>query len=104
MLKDDNRHEVMNPAGTKNIILHYFKSIYTSNNSHALMQDGIIDNVLRDIKVTRLSALFTHAEVLKTLKHMKGSKSPGPDGLQACFLHKCCPVLGEKVRKMFWVF
>lgn len=31
---------------------------------------------------------------------MKGRKSPGPNGLQACPLQKYCHILGQKVANM----
>lgn len=56
--------------------------------------------MLSDNEVTLLSAPFNQDKILNTPKHMKGRKSLGTDGLQACFNHKYQPILGENISKM----
>lgn len=67
------------------VILDYFQSIYTSNNSSSILQDGVIDQFLGDEDANSLSLPLSANEVLKASEQMKDRKALGPDGPMTCF-------------------
>lgn len=87
-------------AGIELTVLNYFHSIYTSNNSDLVWQESMTDRTLGMDEISSLEKPFTVDEVFLALKQIKGRKVYGPDGLQACFLHKHWHILGEKVTSM----
>lgn len=56
----------------------------------------MIDKVLNEDEIHSLEGQYINVAV-KALKEMKGRKTPRPDGLQTCFLHKYWNALGPKV-------
>lgn len=87
-ITDPNSSIILDASGIEHTILHYFQSIYSSNHSTSVMQEGVIDQVSSEGDVLSLDKYFTPQEVTQALKHIKGRKAPGPDSVQACFLHK----------------
>lgn len=51
-----------------------------------------------------LSKPVTQEQVLEALKHIKGWKSLGPDGLQACVLQNYRHILGSKITSIILGF
>lgn len=56
----------------------------------------MFDKFLSDEEIALLEKPFTKEEIVHNLKQMKGRKSPGLDGLHACFLQKYWTVLSQK--------
>lgn len=65
----------------------------------AILHEDLFDEFFSNDKIAFLEKPFSQEEILRTLKQIKGRKSPGPNGLQACFLQKYWTVACPKGNK-----
>lgn len=92
MIKYSNCSKITDPSRIENTVLHYFQSIYFTNNS-----TSVIDRFLTDEEMFQTNLLSYMWEVVQTFKQLKGWKTPGPDRLLACFLQRYWHILGRKI-------
>ncbi|XP_074304136.1 uncharacterized protein LOC141638690 [Silene latifolia] len=101
-LKDSNGTWLHSPADISDEINTFFSSLYQSscglNNSQELL-DSLDLPVLSPADHNILMAPFSENDILRALRNMDGSKSPGPDGITPKFFQIYWPQIGTQVSK-----
>jgi len=86
-------------------VVDYFEQLFSSSHptSHPISFDSILETV--PVRVTEamnddLGREYSTDEILEALKSMGPTKSPGPDGFNACFFQKYWPIVGTDVTEL----
>ncbi|KAL6185364.1 hypothetical protein ACLB2K_041498 [Fragaria x ananassa] len=80
------------------IILRYYKKLFTSSNPQLREQDlSFVTEVISEDANRRLNGTISEEEVFKALKQMHPSKAPGPDGFSPVFYQQFWNVVGTDV-------
>ena len=89
------------------VIVDYFRRIFTSNSPSREDMDSILDFVEPNISAAMnviLEAPFSKEDVKTALFGMGSTKSPGPDGFHALFFQRNWDIMGEICRRCVWEF
>lgn len=81
----------------------YFGNLFTSSNLRADDIQQAIQSIGRRVSDKHREEMrrpFTKLEIEKTLRSMKPTKAPGPDGAHALFFQSYWDIVGEDVSKV----
>ncbi|KAL6204881.1 hypothetical protein ACLB2K_022148 [Fragaria x ananassa] len=80
------------------IILRYYKKLFTSSNLQLREQDlSFVTEVISEDANRQLNGTISEEQVFKALKQMHPSKAPGPDGFSPVFYQQFWNVVGTDV-------
>uniref|UniRef100_A0A803PQY8 Reverse transcriptase domain-containing protein n=1 Tax=Cannabis sativa TaxID=3483 RepID=A0A803PQY8_CANSA len=97
-LKDDHGSLVFREREKGDILIKYFKSLFTSSDP-CIPQDlqGLISGEITASENEVLMSIPTHEEITHHVFQMHPLKSPGPDGFSRCFFRKCWNSIGPEI-------
>ncbi|GKU94254.1 hypothetical protein SLEP1_g7776 [Rubroshorea leprosula] len=99
-LKDLHGNWSYDPEGIHNIVLSYFKDLYTSSLDHSFhdsFKDIVRGPIIDYSEWEFLIAPPSDAEIWLAVKSMKSWKAPGPDGLHVGFFQKFWDLIKSKL-------
>jgi hypothetical protein len=100
-LKDDNGVWWKGEENVENLMLNYFKELFTTS-SPSNIEDtcAVVKDKLSQVDKEWCDMEYTGEEVVEAINQMHPLKAPGPDGLPALFFQKYWHIVGRDVQDM----
>ena len=95
-LLDDHGYRVSDDKGKADILNSFFCNVFTRERT-----DNIPEAEKKDVGYFLSEVSFSKETVLKKLKNLNPSKSPGPDGLHPCVLKELADQLAEPLAILY---
>lgn len=100
-ITDTNGKEWQEENHIHDIFTDYFHNIFSTSNLVDVQNSlEVVSNRVPQIMKEDLSADFTAEEVKVAMRSMKGTSSPGPDGLPALFYQTYWHIIGSDVTQL----
>ncbi|XP_074314431.1 uncharacterized protein LOC141649645 [Silene latifolia] len=101
-LKDDSGQWQDDPSKVKQIVVEYYKALYTDEHNPGF-NNAIPWDIFQDFNNEDwewLTRPYSIAEIERVISNMGSLKAPGPDGFQALFYQKHWPLIEQSLCEM----
>lgn len=97
-IQDNQRHWIEEENRVEDVVVNYFKSIFSSSQPHITVGDleGVEQRVTADMNLALMREFQPH-EVQNALFQMHPTKAPGPDGMSPLFYQKYWHIVGADI-------